>query len=536
MSMKLSLQYFRFRRTGLLLFALAALVLSGCGELVPRGKGWVEGFVVDKKGGDPVAGVQVENPDTKVKVITDAQGHYRIQVPAGVQHLVFHKAGHASARVEGLLVKPGETAYYGTILRPAFDPALPTTPPRLVVSNPYVQDGKAHFTVRVEVAAPNKNALYFTDIAIGAQGGSSGYLNGTVRHQRFFDYQGEHQEMTLSTEGLSGLVPIYVVAYDMNLNRSEAIRYVFVPPAAAEAPTAPENLSAYAVTFGDVSVFGTLGHFSMRRAVELLQKGDLKTLAKMARAARQAPLEDPRLKQAVSWVELSFTYPEDAPAPDYFEIWRKLSDEDAFHRIAQVATTDLETDDGYLYRDASPGVEPGVELSYKVVAVKGDARAESAVVQAKILEPFYVYADSPADHATGVALEPLYQMRVENSADLNLVAVVVIDRIQTDNPVFAFRSPVLVLRGADGPINIPHGLVYLGNGQYGIQSMPLLPNHAYDWQPIALTLKLDDSGNPVAVSVAADFFNFVAKSFGVPFAVEDGPVNTFVTGAGNNAE
>ena len=354
---------------------------------------------------------------------------------------------------------------------------------------------------------------------------------------RFF--QGHVARMVHMVTMMGGGPMAELLKADLERSLTSTLNLAFLtslPLAFALAPTAPENLSAYAVTFGDVSVFGTLGHFSMRRAVELLQKGDLKTLAKMARAARQAPLEDPRLKQAVSWVELSFTYPEDAPAPDYFEIWRKLSDEDAFHRIAQVATTDLETDDGYLYRDASPGVEPGVELSYKVVAVKGDARAESAVVQAKILEPFYVYADSPADHATGVALEPLYQMRVENSADLNLVAVVVIDRIQTDNPVFAFRSPVLVLRGADSPINIPHGLVYLGNGQYGIQSMPLLPNHAYDWQPIALTLKLDDSGNPVAVSVAADFFNFVAKSFGVPFAVEDGPVNTFVTGAGNNAE
>ncbi len=528
----------RFPRVGLLLLALAALALSGCGQLVPRGKGWVEGYVVDKKGGDPVAGVQVENPETKAKVTTDAHGHYRIQVPAGVQSLVFHKSGHAGARVEGLLVKPGETTYYGTILRPAFDPSLPTTPPKLVVSNPYVKDGKAHFTVEVEVAAPNKNALYFTDLAIGAQGGSSGYLNGTVRHERLFDYQGEHREMTLSTEGLSGLVPIHVVTYDMNLNRSEAIRYVFVPPAAGEAPAAPENLTPYAVTFGDVSVFGTLGRFSMRRAVELLQKGDLKALAKLAQAARARPLEDPRLKQAVGWVELSFTYPDGAPAPDYFEIWRKRADENAFQRIAQVAAADLETDSGYLYRDASPGVEPEVELSYKVVAVKGDARAESAIVKTELLKPFYVYADSPADHATGVALEPLYQMRVENSADINLVAVLVLDRIQTDNFAVPFLSPVLVLSGADGLVDpfgmggIPHGLVEIG-GNYYLVSMPLQPNHAYDWQPIALTLKLDASNNIVAVSVAADFFNLVASSFGVPFAVEDGPVNTFVTGTGN---
>jgi len=98
---------------------------------------------------------------------------------------------------------------------------------------------------------------------------------------------------------------------------------------------------------------------------------------------------------------------------------------------------------------------------------------------------------------------------------------------------------VLVLPGADGLVDpfsmggIPHGLIYLGNGQYGIESIPLQPNHAYDWQPIALTLKLDADNNITAVSVAADFFNLVAGSFGVPFGVQDGPANTFVTGTGN---
>ncbi len=523
-----------------LVLVAGGLLFSGCGQLVAPQTGWVEGYVSDKKGGDPVPGVVVRVLGGKAQTTTNEHGYYRIQVPAGIRGLSFAKEGYAGARVEGLWVKPKETTYYSTLLLEAFDPTLPTTPPKIRASNPIVDGDQATFTLSVEVAEPERNALTFTDVAVGAVGGSSGHLNKTVRHRRMFGYHGERTEIEVSLAGFSGLVPIHIVSYDLNHNRAELIRYAKVEAEEEEpAPAAPSDLAALALTFGDVAVFGPLGHTPARAALEEVRQGKLAGLKTWAPLKNLAPMADERLKKAVSWVELTFNYPEDAPAPDYFEIWRKrnLEGEDRYHLVARATPeeTAVEGGEGYLFRDATPGVEPGVELEYKVVAIKGGKEAASEPVKVTPLPAFEVEAKSPADHATNVPRSPLYVMEVKHSADINVIAVIVLDRIQAD-PSFAYVSPLLFLPGADGVVDpfglggIPHGLVEQDDS-YALAEMPLAPYHAYDWQPLALTLALNDQGELVGASIAADFFNFLGDAFDLPLGVRDGPVHTFVTGA-----
>jgi hypothetical protein len=126
-------------------------------------------------------------------------------------------------------------------------------------------------------------------------------------------------------------------------------------------------------------------------------------------------------------------------------------------------------------------------------------------------------------------------MSFENSADLNVCAVIVTDRVQADGANIEYFSPVFVSPGADGEFDpfqgfagIPHGVVETDSG-YALSGAMLQPFHGYDWMPFAVTVSLNDSGQIAASSIAADLFNLWG-----PFAAKDGPVNTFVTGAGGS--
>ena len=530
----------------LLLGGMLALLLAACGDF-PGGKATISGYVVDMKAGEPVVGSTVTVLGTGVSTTTDENGFYSVRVHPGLHTLVFRKEGYATSRVEGLMTLRPET-HYSTIQRPIFDPAVPADPPRLWVQLPdwYEPGDEVTVTVSGQVRNAIANGFVFLDVAIGQQGGSSGYLNGFVRHERVFDFDGSQVQVTLSTEGYSNAVPVYTVAYDANYNRTEVIRYIYrTPDADADTPAQPTDLSGEAVTFGDVAVFGTLGVPSVtaQGVVTALKTRDFDALQGMARelkAARGnvAPMGG-ELRKAVSWVDLSFTYDPEAPAPEAFEIFRKRADEAGFAMIARIAASDALQDEAagsYAFRDASPGVQPGVQLSYRVDAVNGEARASSDSVSLTPLPPFYVEALSPADNVTGVDLAPGYVLSLENSADINFLAAIVLDRVQSDDFDVEYVSPVFVVPGNDGefhPFNglegIPHGVVKTDSG-YALSGATLQPFHAYDWTPLAVTASLNADGTAIeAVSIGADFFNLWG-----PFAVKDGPFNTFVTGAGGS--
>lgn len=522
---------------GLLLAALAA-----CGDF-PGGKAVISGYVVDMKAGEPVVGSTVKVVQTGDVATTDENGYYAIEVPPGGYTLTFRKDGYATSKVVGLVTLEAGTRY-STIQRPRFDPAVPVEPPRLRVQVPdwYEPGDEVTIKVRGQVHSPSANGFVYLDVAIGQQGGNSGYLNGFVRHERVFGFDGSEVEVSLSTEGYSNIVPVYVVAYDANGNRTEVIRYIYRENSGEQpVPLAPQNLTGEAITFGDVAVFGTLSTPSVTASgiVNALKAGNLEKLESMAREIQQARagigLMGDELRKAISWVDLSFEYDPEANPPEAFEIFRKRADEEDFFKVGRIAAADAQVDEGsYAFRDASPGVQPGVQLTYRVDAVNGDQRASSETFSLTPLPPFYVEAISPADNVAGVDLAPGYVMSLENSADVNVLAVIVLDRVQSDGFDIEYFSPIFYVAGQDGPFHpfngfegIPHGVVETDSG-YGLSGAMLQPFRAYEWMPFAVTVSLNETGTAIeAASIAADFFNLWG-----PFAVEDGPVNTFVTGDG----
>ena len=526
-----------------ILFGLLLALLVSCANF-PDGKATISGYVVDMKGGEPVVGSTVTVLQTGSETVTDENGFYSIEVLPGRYSLRFTKEGYATAEVRGLITFEAQTRY-NTIQRPLFDPDVTTRSPKLRVRLPQWYEPGDTVTVKIKgsVRQPKKNDFRMLDVAIGQPSGSSAYLNHSVRRKWVPGFDGSEVEVKLSTEGYTGIVPIYILTYDINNNRTEIIRYIYREGSdELPDPLAPVNLKAEATTFGDIAVFGPLSvpSLSGSKLVSALKARNIEAVAVMAKEVREASnnasLQGEELRKAISWVDLSFEYDPEADPPEAFEIFRKRADESNFFMVGRVAAADIKTEDGgYAFRDANPGVQPGVELTYRVEAVNGNKRAASETYTLTPLPPFYVSAISPADNVAGVDVKPNYLMSLENSAEVNLLAVIVSDRVQSDGGFdVQYFSPVFVVPGVDGEFNpfdgyvgIPHGTYETSNGGYAIYGDILQPFHAYDWMPFAVTVSLNADGEIEASSIAADYF----KLWG-PYPVEDGPVNTFLTGAG----
>lgn len=508
--------------------------------------GTVSGYVFNKKGGEPVSGstVTVEGSNLAVKsTTTDEKGYYQIKAAVGNINLVFTKDGSATARVEGLAVAKNQSTHYNTLQLPAFGSYLPITPP-IVSLDLENTASELKFKLAAELSEKDINGFIFADVSLGSQGGSSGYLNASANHAHLgLDKDGK-AEGALATNGFTGKVAVYAVVYDLNNNRSEVIKYIDLDNPVGETPAAPTKFSAKAVTFGDVGVFGTLGIPSgldadtINDIFHASNVSELKSIIENI-SNRQAGIStlSVDLDGAVRWVDLNFSYPKDAVAPDAFIIYRKIGDEAQFIEIARISAEHaLQEDGSFKYRDSN-GIIEGLIHSYKVAAANGSKTTASSVSAVTPLAAFYVEATSPSNNSVDVSVKPAYKMSFKNSSDVNATMVIVLDRIQSNFAV-PYQSPLFIVPGEDGIFSpfkglegIPHGVLKNDDG-YFLGAPLLAPFHAYDWQTVAMTIDVDAEFNILAISVAADFFN-VLKNFGTDFPSKDGPVNAFLTGDGS---
>lgn len=520
------------------------------------GTGSIAGYVVNRKAGTNVAGTTVAVAGTDLSAVTDESGLYRIMdVPAGLHTLTFTQDGYATSRVEGLRVDDQAETRYDTIQAEAFDPFLPTIPPTLSISVengdsfPGGPEGALSFTVSGTVASPESNGFFsFGTAALGTSRGTSGFLNAAVPGTLFPFDGGVETTVNLPTAAFSGETSLHVVAYDVNFNRTEVIRYVTITPAETAGRLAEvTNLGAFAVTFGDTAVFGPLSRirpFDGRALLDAVRNNDVSALQRLATEARGgAPTLGPQnaLDEVITWVDVDFAY-QGGALPTAFRVHRRLATQGRFWPIGQVGpeqicatlTEDeqpgpLDPDAGIIctFRDATAGLEAGVEATYRIEAILGDQNTLSGDSSVTPLPAFYVNALSPSNNATNVSVSPVYEFSVENRSSLLFIGALVLDRVHAEGSPVEW---VAVLRDDSGITagGIPH------NFDGTAVNETLQPFHGYDWQPIAVTangtITEDNEVEGVnAVSIAADFFDLL----GVGFGVSDGPVNTFSTGDGS---
>lgn len=533
--------------------------------LDPATAGTVTGYVANRKAGTAVEGTTVRVEGTTLSATTDGNGFYSILAPEGFVTLTFNQEDYAESRVEGLRVEAGGETEYSTIQFEDYDPALPNEAPALDTSvangdtltgeetrdeEGLLVDERITFTISGATVNQEENGFYFVSAGLSNSRGNSGYLNASVPGESFDSITDPtfEEEVSVSSFGFDGETSLHIIGYDQNRNRTEVIRYVTVETNFSGGGTVNEvtELDPVAITFGDTSVFGTLSvtsDFDITELVEAMQKGDSEAFKEQARAVTPTSgnlQTQAFLDEVITWVDLTFVYEFDpatfSDIPTAFEIFRRLGDEEEFRSIGRVDAVaayvgdlfavenpaDAEDPFLFLFRDATPGLQADLEATYRVEAVTGETRTSSETASVTPLSAFDVTADSPANSASGVPTSPTYEMTFIDRSDFIVYGVVVLDRLHAEGNFVEWLW-------LDGVI-LPDDTATTASVEHNVDGTATLedlqPYHAYDWQPVAVTINADFN----AFSIGADFFSL----FGVtPFGVTDGPVNSFITGDGN---
>lgn len=133
--------------------------------------GIVEGRIVSSEDGKPVAGARVFASGTPVDAVTDADGRYRIELPAGAYALSVIAANFSTQSVDGVAVEPGRSASRDIELTPA---ALEL--PEFVVLEPYIEGSLAAFVEERRTSAAVTDILGAEQISRAGDSDAAGAL------------------------------------------------------------------------------------------------------------------------------------------------------------------------------------------------------------------------------------------------------------------------------------------------------------------------------------------------------------------------
>ncbi|MFC4456458.1 carboxypeptidase-like regulatory domain-containing protein [Deinococcus sonorensis] len=527
------------------LMGVGMLLLTGCmGSTPPEATVKVSGTVSVARAGEAVAGATVSVDGTKVSTTTDANGHYSVDVPVSRHTLVIHKDGYASTRVENFTTTAPQTL--DEILQRSFDPDLPTTPPTVTLSRQTL-DAKGKVTsevplkdgdtidvtgdkpldlnvgVKTTTASPDVNGVYGGIASLEVDAGSSGFLNaGRTRSLNLTPSGNDTFTFTASDfAAFKGTVDLHVSMYDFNGNRTHVIRHLKLNTVAnAGALVAPTKVAPTAITFADTATYGALGKNPqtatlLKRWVQTHDSAALKALSSTARSTtgRLTPQAAPT--GTVMWVDVNFEYTGTA-APRTFELDRSLDGGKTYTKVlsatpAKAMVDPKDASAGYVLRDNSSQLTPGVKTTYRVRAVSDAGTKDSDEKSVTPLGRYSVELLSPGQADTGVDTAPIFRWRTSGASDVENLLLLVEDRTQAEGNSDQWLSDVSGMNSA----------TYDFDGS--ALTKYLQPFHAYDWQMAAVTNSKDNT----AFSVGADFFNL----FGVTAnPIERGPVNEFVTG------
>ncbi len=500
----------------LALLGLSALILAGCLFVPARPTGKIVGHVVDAGAGSPVAGARVTAyplaDDGKPiywvgssyftpTVLTDDEGYYELVVPEGTYVVVAEKEGFATTRVEGVVV--ASTYRLDIIEKPVFNPSWPLEPPDVTLTiegqmvNPgdeIVLDAAAladGLNYRVDAQGPNDISIIYA--ALGKTPGS-GWLTGT-REYFSSTYTTGDATMDPGNYGVEGWTTFEVVVYDQNENRTHFLCRVYIPQEAGPpAIQPPSNLRALAVTLGKKISFYSES-FTVPSGA-----GDITIHA--------AP-EGGNLYVELTWD----ASPDDADITGY-RIYRKLAGEADYALIGTVAPAGDPTTT-YLFRDSSPALQPGVEVTYQVRAYKGGTESGAIEASTTPLDIWDVRLLEPADGATGVSLTPTFRWEPTKLVGNDQYYLWVLWDL-------ALGAGYYLTAEFLNETEAPWDVVSVPDSPYE----RLQPHRLYQWY-IGLAIAYDDFADPTAVSVAVnDWWTTDYPYWGMPAT----DLFTFTTG------
>jgi len=477
-----------YRRVPWLVVSVFLLILlTACPQQSPQPRAAITGYVVDSGAGAAVVGTSIsvydaDTGDLIATATTDEDGIYQVRLPGGSYNLKLQKEGYAGSQVLNVRAIDDKTVSLNIIQRKAFNPNWPIDPPDVAIEG--ISDGDVfdamagYIPYRITSSPASSLDTAFIYAALNKTPGSSfttgmrdlyTYVNDTgYRLMDPFDY------------AAFGDTVFQAVVYDVNGNRTQALRYIKVvaPFYGGNKLAAPELKGVLAITLNT-----NVSFYSIH--------------------PQTAPAGG-NLYVDIHWQpKFDFSdYPNDAPVG--YRIYRSFDGEN-YTRIASVDRNTVG------FRDASADLAPGKTVYYRVTAFVGDDESEpSNVLSSTPLDAFSVNLLTPADNETGVSTTPTFTWEMADVGNYRYVGLALWDTLTgEDAGLVSGAQPFLVNKTSytwneDGAYN--------GSSWNQLQS-----GRSYEWEAYE-AYAVDKATAPTAISIAADGFGiwFPFGAYGIP--------------------
>ncbi len=386
--------------------------------------------------------------DVLSEAITNEKGEAVFDVTSFPEYvnIEMFKDGYAISKVENLKIKEGFEQVKEIPIRKAKLNADPTTQefPKVSIEyyksdgttplNPETDCATEDFIVHVVVNSINHICVIYEKLG----GVPSAFDRDNI------ELDSNEATFVVNIKGYKGVIPLFVVAYDYNDNRTEHIEYVNIQPEESPSESSEEpgkhifvpvplselgyvNMISYTRNQGiefysNDPIVNKIKNKLLKRLQEYSKVNQPKLLLKdFGRSIKAAP-ENCNLWIEIEWGSYSlFKYfgliGSLVEKPDGYRIYRSY-DGVNYEKIATIPESDDDNDIVYMYRDFSAENEPNKQVWYAVTSYKGDWESEKVYLGSVVpLDSFNVKLIHPEDGAVDVSRNPEFIWEPTNSVE-----------------------------------------------------------------------------------------------------------------------
>lgn len=389
--------------TAIIILSIAVLLFSGCGggetsrdDGGDDVAGTISGYVTQSNGGPAVSGAVLNSTSKngeKASATTDSNGYYSLSLPSGTYDVSVSKSGHAESKAQDVIFDSQTGKKLDLIQMPVFNNDWAVSAPTIAVSG-VTANSTVSGTVNVSINVAGANAVKSINVRIGNK---ANYPDFSTTDGNSLSFAWNVSDMP----GNPNSTYLYIVAYDVNHNRSEMTIPLTIAQGSGTAPiTGPLYVLASSLTFAeDAQEMGA-------RKAELYKKLKINKDPYLVPYGK-GRFFDTRVAPPNSTVVGVIEWEPVSGAKGY-SIYRKEASGAVFQLVGDITGGDY----SYFY-DFDPQLTPGNTYQYSVSAFNESGEGPNVdSEEITVLDKFEVYLESPSDKQQNVSTSPTFNWSV----------------------------------------------------------------------------------------------------------------------------
>ncbi len=382
----------------IIMISVAVFLLSGCGGgETSRDEGGggtisgtISGYVTQSNGGSAVVGTMLTTTakdGEKASATTDSNGYYSIDLSSGTYDISASRSGYADSKAQNVIFNSETGKTLNLIQMPIFNNDWVVSPPTISVGG-VTANSTVSGTVNVNVNVSAANAMKIIMVRIGNK---SGYPDFSKENENSLSFNWNVSDMP----GNPDSTYLYIVAYDVNNNRSEMTIPLTISQGSGSAPVVgPVYVLASSLTFAEDAHEMAAQKAKMYKKLKINKDPYLIEYGKGRFFDIRVAPPNSTIVGAIEWEPVS--------GAKGYSVYRKESTGSVFQLVGDITGGDY-----YYFYDFDPQLTPGKTYQYSVSAFNEYGEGPNVdSEEITILGKFEVYLESPSDKQQNVSTSP----------------------------------------------------------------------------------------------------------------------------------